>query len=412
MKKVLALILAVLMVLSMVACAQKTEAPKNDTASTDAAASTTETTDTASTGETAANETLKIGLCQPLTGSMANSGLYSTHGVQLAIDEINEAGGLKVGDKTYTIELLSEDNEGKTDITINAVNKLISDGVVAIVGTNSSSTSMAAGPIATSEKVVMVSTTGTNPDVTQVGGEYMFRSCWIDSYQGYLAAKLAYETLGKRKAAILYNNADDYSTGIMDFFVQSFEEMGGETMTQAYAGAEIKDFKAQITAFKEWEPDVIFIECQAAEIPLPVQQIRELGMDTQIIGAASWDNELLSQLTPKEDLVGCVYVTTFCADSEEPMAKAFVEAYQAKWDGELPMNQATMSYNAMKIIAQALQDCGTVDDPEAFRDAMQNVNMELPNGHFEYDENRDPQISGVLMTYKDGVGVYYGEIKG
>ena len=94
------------------------------------------------------------------------------------------------------------------------------------------------------------------------------------------------------------------------------------------------------------------------------------------------------------------------------MAKAFVEAYQAKWDGELPMNQATMSYNAMKIIAQALQDCGTVDDPEAFRDAMQNVNMELPNGHFEYDENRDPQISGVLMTYKDGVGVYYGEIKG
>lgn len=271
---------------------------------------------------------------------------------------------------------------------------------------------MAAGPIATSEKVVMVSTTGTNPDVTQVGGEYMFRSCWIDSYQGYLAAKLAYETLGKRKAAILYNNADDYSTGIMDFFVQSFEEMGGETMTQAYAGAEIKDFKAQITAFKEWEPDVIFIECQAAEIPLPVQQIRELGMDTQIIGAASWDNELLSQLTPKEDLEGCVYVTTFCADSDAPMAKAFVEAYQAKWDGELPMNQATMSYNAMKIIAQALQDCGTVDDPEAFRDAMQNVNMELPNGHFEYDENRDPQISGVLMTYKDGVGVYYGEIKG
>ncbi len=357
-----------------------------------------------------ANETLKIGLCQPITGSMAMSGLYSTHGVQLAIDQINEAGGLQVGDKTYDLELLIEDNEGKPDITINAVSKLISDGVVAIVGTNSSSTSMAGGPIATSEKVVMVSTTGTNPDVTQVGGEYMFRSCWIDSYQGYLAAKLAYETLGKRRAAILYNNADDYSTGIMDFFVKSFEEMGGETFVQAYAGAEIKDFKAQITAFKDWEPDVIFIEAQAAELPLPTQQIRELGMDTQIVGAASWDNELLTQLTPKEDLEGIIYVTTFCADSDEPKAKEFVEAYKAKWDGELPMNQATMSYNAMRIIAQALQDCGKVDDPEAFRDAMAAVNMELPNGHFEYDENRDPQISGVLMTFRDGVGVYYGEI--
>ncbi len=357
-----------------------------------------------------ANETLKIGLCQPITGSMAMSGLYSTHGVQLAIDQINEAGGLQVGDKTYDLELLIEDNEGKPDITINAVSKLISDGVVAIVGTNSSSTSMAGGPIATSEKVVMVSTTGTNPDVTKVGGEYMFRSCWIDSYQGYLAAKLAYETLGKRRAAILYNNADDYSTGIMDFFVKSFEEMGGETFVQAYAGAEIKDFKAQITAFKDWQPDVIFIEAQAAELPLPTQQIRELGMDTQIVGAASWDNELLSQLTPKEDLEGIIYVTTFCAASDEPKAKEFVEAYKAKWDGELPMNQATMSYNAMRIIAQALQDCGKVDDPEAFRDAMAAVNMELPNGHFEYDENRDPQISGVLMTFRDGVGVYYGEI--
>lgn len=357
-----------------------------------------------------ANETLKIGLCQPITGSMAMSGLYSTHGVQLAVDQINEAGGLKVGDKTYDLELLIEDNEGKADITINAVNKLISDGVVAIIGTNSSSTSMAAGPIATSEKVVMISTTGTNPDVTKVGGEYMFRSCWIDSYQGYLAAKLAFETLGKRKAAVLYNNADDYSTGIMDFFVQSFEEMGGETMTQAYAGEEIKDFKAQITAIKDWGPDVIFIECQAAEIPLPVQQIRELGLDTQIIGAASWDNDLLTQLTPKEDLEGCIYVTTFSATSEEEKAKAFVDAYSAKWDGELPMNQATMSYNAMRIVAQALQDCGTVDDPEALRDAMAAVNMELPNGHFEYDENRDPQLSGVLMTYKDGAGVYYGEI--
>ena len=256
----------------------------------------------------------------------------------------------------------------------------------------------------------MISTTGTNPDVTKVGGDYMFRSCWIDPYQGSLAAKLAFETLGKRRAAVLYNNADDYSTGIMDVFVKSFEEMGGETMTQAYAGAEIKDFKAQITAIKDWNPDVIFIEAQAAELPLPTQQIREMGLDTQIVGAASWDNALLTDLTPAEDLEGIVFVTTFCATSEEPLAKAFVEAYSSAYDGELPMNQATMSYNAMMILAQGLKDCGKVDDPEALREALCNVNMELPSGHFEYDENRDPRISGVVMTYTNGEGAYYGEI--
>ena len=184
MKKIVAMILALVMVLGLVACGGKAD-----------------------------SNVLKIGLCQRMTGSMVMSGNYSQKGVQLAIDQINADGGLKVGDKTYTLELVIEDNEGKTDITINAVNKLISEGVVGIVGTNSSSTSMAGGPIATDAKVPMISTTGTNPDVTKVGGEYMFRSCWIDPYQGCLAAKLAFETLGKRRAAVLYNNADDYSTG-------------------------------------------------------------------------------------------------------------------------------------------------------------------------------------------------------
>lgn len=358
-----------------------------------------------------ANETVKIGMVQPLTGPMAISGTYSVHGVTLAVEQINAAGGLKIGDKYYDVELLMEDNEAKADITINAVSKLISEGVVGIVGTNASSTSMAGGPIATAEKVVMVSTTGTNPDVTKVGGEYMFRACWIDSYQGAVAAKLAYETLGKRRAAVLYNNGDDYSTGIMEFFVETFEGLGGETFVQAYAGSEIKDFKAQITAFKEWEPDCIFIECQSAEIPLPVQQIRELGMDTQLIGAASWDNNLLTELIPEEDLNGAIYATTFCPESDNPIAQEYVAAYTARWDGELPNNQATMSYNALRIIAKGLEDCGKVDDPEALRDAIANIDIELPNGRLYYDENRDPQIQGVIMSYVNGKGVYYGEVE-
>ena len=356
-----------------------------------------------------AEKIIKIGLCQPITGSMAMSGLYSRHGVELAVDEINENGGITVGGEIYKLELLIEDNEGKVDVTINAVNKLISDGCIAIIGTNSSGTSKAGGQIATEAKVPMITTTGTNPDVTKVAGEYMFRTTWIDSYQGEVAAKLAWK-LGGRRAALIYNNGDDYSTGIKDYFVKAFEEMGGETFTQAYAGAEIKDFKAQITAIKNWGPDIIFLEAQAAELPLQIQQIRELGLDTQIIGAASWDNDLMIQLTPAEDIEGCIYVTTFCATSDDPLAKAFTEAYQAKWDGELPMNQAVMSYNAVKVIEEALKHCSTVNGGEELRDAIWAVDMDLPNGHFSYDENRDPQVSGVVMWYKDGKGQYYGEV--
>lgn len=355
------------------------------------------------------SNTIKIGLCQPITGSMAMSGQYSTHGVTLAIEQINEAGGITVGGKNYKLELLIEDNEGKTDVTINAVNKLISEGCIAIIGTNSSGTSKAGGQIATAAKVPMISTTGTNPNVTLDGGDYVFRTTWIDSYQGYLGAKLAKE-LGAKKVACIFNNADDYSVGIKDFFVESFEAMGGDTFTQAYAGADVKDFKAQITAIKNWGPDMIFIEAQAAELPLPIRQLRELGMKNKILGTASWDNDLLLQLTPAEDLEGCVFVTTFCASSQAPLAKALTEAYTARWDGEVPMNQAVMSYNAVKVIEEALKHCSSVKGGEELRDAIWAVNMELPNGHFEYDQNRDPQLSGVLMQYTGGKSVYYGEI--
>lgn len=380
MKKFLALLLALAMVFSVTACGGG--------------------------GGDDGEKVIKIGLCQPMTGSMAASGTYSKQGVDLAIQQINDAGGLDIGGEKYTVELVVQDNEGKTDVTINAFNKLIGDDkVTAIIGTNSSGTTKAAGPLATEAKVPVVATTATAADVTQVGGEYVFRSCWIDPYQGYLAAKMAYDLLGLRKGAVLFNNADDYSTSIKDVFVESFEEMGGEVMTQAYAGADVKDFKAQLTAIQEFGGEFIFIEAQAAEIPLPIQQIKELGMDEMLLGAASWDSELLPELAGADNIEGSYFISTFSPQSEDPLAVEYVAAFQEAYDN-LPNNQSTMSYNAMMIIADALERCGTLDDPEALRDAIAATDIDLPSGHLVFDENRDPQVTGNVLTYENGTPVF------
>lgn len=406
MKKYIALMMAALMLFALVACAPAATAPAATEAAAPAAAEAAPAEAAAPAAEPAEAKTVKIGLCVPLTGSMASSGEYSLQGVELAINKINNEGGLDIGGEKYVIELVKQDNEGKPDITINAFNKLIfDDKVVGIVGTNASGTTMAAGPLATEAKVCVVATTATNADVTSVGGDYVFRACGIDPYQGYISAKLAYDYLGFRKGAVIFNNADDYSTGIKDVFVESFEAMGGEVMTQAYAGAEVKDFKAQISAIKEFGGEFIFIEAQAAEIALPIRQIRELGLTEAIIGAYSWDNELIVELAGKDVVEGCYFLSQFSCESTAPLAVEYVKAFQDAY-GRLPNNQSTMSYNALMIIANGLEQCGSVEDPEGLRDAIQNTQLDLPNGHYVFNENRDPQVSANIMIYKDGVATY------
>ena len=354
---------------------------------------------------------LKIGLCVPITGSMAMSGEYSRMGTSLAIEQINSAGGVKVGNNNYKLELVIQDNEGKPDVTINAYNKLIGDDkVIAIVGTNASGTSMAAGPIATEAKVPAIATTASNPDVTLVGGEYVFRTCWIDDYQGKVCAIMAQEVLGAKKVAILYNNSDDYSTGVKDVFEKEFKALGGEVSSEAYAGADVKDFKAQLTSIQNYDPDVIFIPVQGAEVPLPVQQIREMGLDVQIMGEMSWDTDIIPELAGAEAIEGCYFLSMFAVDGTEPLTVEYVKDFKEKYE-IVPNNQSTMSYNAVQVIAQALRDCGVVDDKEAFRDAIASVNMELPSGNFYFDENRNPQLSANVMMYVDGKSQYVKTIK-
>lgn len=381
MKKVIALLLALTCLLSLAACGGK----KDD-------------------------NILKIGLCQPFTGPAAVAGEYSRYGVDLAVEEINNAGGVKIGDKTYTIEIIEEDGEAKPEITTNAYNKLIGqDKVKAIIGPDSSGPLIAAGPVATSSKVPAIGTTSSNPDCTTVGGEYVFRACWIDSFQAVVCAKMAKDMLGASKVAVLYSNADDYSLGLATNFKSEFEALGGEVVAfEAYAGADVKDYKAQLSTIQSSGAEVVFLPNQAGELPLQIQQIRDM-MDIQIMGEMSWDNPNIPELTGNEDIEGCYFISLFAADSTDSVSQAYTKAFRDKYSKE-PNTQATMSYDAVQILVDAFKRAGTVDDPAALRDAIAATDMDLPSGHLVYDENRNPQKSANIMVYQNGVPVYLDTI--
>lgn len=384
MKKVIALILVLVMMLSLGAC------QKNGNKETDDEANV-----------------VKFGLCQPFTGPAAVAGEYSRYGVNLAVSEINDAGGFEVGGKMYKIEIVEEDGEAKPEITTNAYNKLIGqDKVKAIIGPDSSGPIIAAGPVATAAKVPAIGTTSSNPDVTTVGGEYVFRACWIDSFQAVVCAKMAKDMLEAENVAVLYSNADDYSLGLANNFKDEFEKLGGNVVAfEAYAGADVKDYKAQLSSIQSAGAEVIFLPNQAGELPLQIKQIREMGIEAEIMGEMSWDNPNIPELTGNEAIEGCYFISLFAADSTDPVSQAFTEAFRAKYNKE-PNTQSTMSYDTVKILVDALQRAGTVDDPVAFRDAIAASDLDLPSGHLVYDENRNPQKSANIMVYKNGVPAY------
>ncbi|HIR92897.1 MAG TPA: ABC transporter substrate-binding protein [Candidatus Egerieimonas intestinavium] len=386
MKKVLAAVLAGVMTVSLAACGGGDS--KEESASS-------------------GGNVLKLGLCMPFTGASAVAGEYARYGVEMAVEEINEAGGFEVGGEKYTFEIVEADNEAKPEITNNAYNKLIGqDEVIAIIGPDSSGPMISAGPLATSAKVPAITTTGSNPDCTTVGGEYVFRACWTDSYQAVVCAQVAQDMLEASKVAVLYSNADDYSMGLAQNFKEQLEANGGEVVAfEAYAGADVKDYKAQLTNIQNSGAEVIFLPNQAGELPLQIKQIREMNIDAEILGEMSWDNPNVPEVAGNENVEGCYFISLFAADSTDPVAQAYTEAFREKYDME-PNTQSTMSYDSVQIIVDALQRAGTVEDSEAFRDALAETDMDLPSGHLVYDENRNPQKAANIMIYKDGIPTY------
>ncbi|MCG8569384.1 MAG: ABC transporter substrate-binding protein [Spirochaetes bacterium] len=369
MKKILVVLLTVLLLFSFAACKQ-------------------------GSGE------VKLGGIFPLSGGAATFGQSSKNGMQMAIDEFNAAGH-KIDGKTIMIKPIYGDTEGQPEKAANVGQKLINqDQVIGIVGAVMSKNSLAIAPIAQAAKVPMISPTSTNPKVTQVG-DYIYRACFIDPFQGTVMAKYAYDDLGKRRAALLYDNGNDYNKGLAEFFKKSFAELGGEIVAEEAFTDEDKtvDFKAQLTNIKTHNPDFIYIPNYYQAAALIMKQAAEIGLEVQFGGGDGWDSPELVNIGGKAVESG-FFSNHFSKDDTRPIVQTFVKDYTAKF-GATPDALATLAYDATKIFLNAMVKADSLDKMK-IRDAMKTTSDEFVAGKVTFDSNRNPIKSAVVLTIKDG----------
>ncbi len=338
--------------------------------------------------------TIKIGLLTPKTGQVAQYGIAVENAVNIAVEEVNAAGGIN-GKK---VQLISYDNKADATESINLFNRLVdSDKIVALVGPVISSTSLAVAPLANEKKIPMISPTATNLAVTP-DYEYVFRACYTDPYQGGTVAKFAAETLGAKTAAILYNAGDDYSTGLAAAFKEVFEAAGGTITNYEGYTADNKDFKAVLTTIKEKQPDVLFNPDYYNTVGLIAGQVKEVGLDTVMLGGDGWDDV---QKDYGDVVEGYFFANHYATDDEDPIVQNFIKAYQDKYDGNTPNALGALGYDAAKIMMSAIEKAGSTEGDKILA-ALKATDTNAVTGHITFDENGDPKKSLAIITIEGG----------
>lgn len=310
-----------------------------------------------------ANE-IVIGEYGSFTGSEATFGISTSNGIKMAIAERNKAGGVK----GKQIRLISVDNQGKAEEAAAAVTRLITqDKVIAVLGEVASSRSLAAAPIAQQNKIPMISPSSTNPKVTEVG-DYIFRVCFIDPFQGTVMAKFANENLKAKKVAILTDVKSDYSVGLAEYFTKKFKELGGTVVAeQSYQSGEM-DFKAQLTQIKAAKPDAIFVPGYYTEVGLIARQARQLGVTAPLLGGDGWDSSKLYEIGGQA-INGNYFSNHYTTESTDPTVVDFIKRYKETYNGDTPDGLAALGYDAAKVLFEAMDRAAELK-PALIRDEI------------------------------------------
>jgi branched-chain amino acid transport system substrate-binding protein len=341
-----------------------------------------------------------IGEFGSLTGTTATFGISTKNGIDMAIDEVNARGGV-LGRQ---VRVIVEDDQGRPEEAQAVVTKLItSDRVIAILGEVASSNSLAAAPVAQQNQIPMISPSSTNPAVTEVG-DYIFRVCFIDPFQGLVMAKFAVNTLKLQRVAILTDVESDYSVGLTDVFTEEFGKMGGQIVaTESYGGGDT-DFSAQLTALRSSNPQAIFVPGYYTEVGLIARQAKSLGLNVPLLGGDGWDSPALVEIGG-EALNGSYFSNHFSVDAESPSIQKFVSDYRARF-GETPDALAGLGYESAMLLFDAIERAGSTDGP-AIRDALA-ATKDYPGmtGTITLDENRNAVKPAVVLKVENGAAPY------
>ncbi|HYE13769.1 MAG TPA: ABC transporter substrate-binding protein, partial [Pyrinomonadaceae bacterium] len=343
----------------------------------------------------------KVGIYGDLSGQTSSFGQSTKNGAVMAIEEINAAGGIN-GRK---IEWVMEDDQGQPAQAATVVTKLINqDRVHAILGEVASTNSLAAAPKAQEAKIPMITPSSTNPKVTQVG-DYIFRVCFTDDFQGAVAAKFAANTLKAKKAAILGDFNSDYSKGMSQYFVQEFTGSGGQIIERQTYTQTDADFKGQLTAIRAAAPDVIFVPGYYGQVGVIAKQAKELGITAPLLGGDGWDAPQLWDLGGTA-LNGAYMVNHYSIDDPSPAIKKFVDAYRKRYNGTDPDAIAALGYDAMNVLADAIRRSGSTC-PAKLRDAIaQTANFTGVTGAITLNQNRDAVKPAVVFELRDRKFIY------
>ncbi len=352
-------------------------------------------------------ETIKIGINAPLTGDIPKVGEGTKFAAQMWLEDVNAAGGIEVGGKKYKVELIIEDNESKAESAVKANTKLITeDEVLAVIGPQSSKQAVPAGGKANELGTPMVSPWSTNPNTTR-DRPYVFRGCFLDPFQGPVAAKFAKEEYGFTKAAVLYDVASDYPKGLAEFFKAAWEDLNGAGSVVAYESFTTKDadFSSQLTKIINSGAEFMFAPQYYNEVALIVQQAHQLGWKKPIVGSDSWGSVETVKLCGK-DCYGLFFSTHYAAAGAEGAPAEFINRYKKEY-GYVPDDVAALTWDAMRIVQKAIEGAGVLTgdikkDRKAVRDALATIkDFDGITGSMTFTEDGDPIKCAVIVRISD-----------
>ncbi|ADU95441.1 ABC transporter substrate-binding protein [Geobacillus sp. Y412MC52] len=345
-------------------------------------------------------DVIKIGANLELSGGVASYGQSIAEGLDLALEEIN-----KEGINGKKLELVKVDNKSEAAEATNGAIKLISqDKVVAIIGSATSTNTLAQVQVANDNKVPLITPTGTNPTITNKDGkvnEFVFRTCFIDPFQGTVAAKFALNDLKVKNAAVLIDSSSDYSKGLAASFKDAFTQGGGKIVAEEAYVAKDTDFRATLTRIKSKNPEFIFLPGYYEEVGLIVKQARELGLNVPIMGGDGWDSPKLVEIAGKDALNNTYITNHYSSGDPDPKIQEFVKAFKAKYN-KAPDAFNALGYDTAYFLADAIKRAGSAD-PVKIKDALAKTkDLQLVSGTLTLNENHDPVKSAAILEYKDG----------
>ena len=366
----------------------------------------------------AASDTIKIGVLAPLTGAVAQYGNAVNNGVMMFFEELNANGGIN----GKQVELVTYDEEGDPVKAVTGYNFLMDEGVVAIVGDVTTAPTKAVVAESQADGTPMITASATAEDVTcqlnddgSVAAVYenMFRSCFIDPFQGSKMAAFSKDQLSAKTAAVLYNMGSDYSVGCAKAFQDTAAEQGLEVVAvESYADGAV-DFQSQLTNIAAKAPEVMFVPDYYSVVALMAPQAAAAGLSTTLLGSDGWDT-VLDVVTDAALLEGAYYCSGYSTEDTREEVQTFVANFKAKYDTD-PDMFAAQGYDAAMIMAAAIEKAeasgakaGSDDYRQAIIDALKATDMDCVTGHVTFNEYNNPEKTAAIINITGGAAKYWG----